>query len=85
MRRAAAENRGRDMSISVEDRAPTAAPVSRSANPTTGRGSEAEIVYLTPGEASTALAMRLDPKQSDEDCYREYARNKDALKKEGKM
>jgi len=61
-------------------RAPAAAPVSRSGN---GTGSRPNVVKLTASEVEMAHATfpELDPKKAEI----EYARNKIALKKEGKL
>jgi hypothetical protein len=54
--------------------APAAAPVSRSGN---GNGSRANVVTLSPQEVEAAGMMKMTPE--------EYARNKVALKREGRL
>jgi len=64
-----------DAAQPVKRAAPAAAPVSRAGNG--GNGSRPNVVKLTPAEVEMAGAMGMTPE--------EYARNKVALKKEGKL
>jgi hypothetical protein len=67
-------------------RAPTSAPVTRRVMGDNSRGGDAPgIVRLTGEERSVAMAMNTDPKRSEDEILRAYAKNKLALIAEGKI
>jgi hypothetical protein len=67
-------------------RAPVSAPVTRRAIRDNGAGAEAPgTVRLSAEERAIAIAMNTDPKRSEQEILRAYAKNKLALIAEGKM